>query len=56
MTYYQTTKLYRIYWLNWPGYTSKLLYVKCTGHETMHDKIAIITGVKLGLKSNYTIK
>ena len=46
-----TTKLYRIYWLNWSGYPSKRLYVKRTDHET-HDKIATITGATLGLQSN----
>ena len=51
MTYYETTKLYRIYWLDWSGYPSKRLYVKCTGHET-HNKIATITGATLGLQSN----
>ena len=34
-----------------PGYPSKCLYVKRTGHET-HDKIATITGATFGLKSN----
>ena len=51
MTYYYTAKLYRIYWLDGPNYPSKCFYVKRTGHET-HDKIAIITGGTLGLKSN----
>ena len=45
------TKLYRIYWLDLPGYPSKRLYVKRTGHETYY-KIAIITGMTLGLKNN----
>ena len=47
----KSTKLYRIYWLDWSGYPSKRLYVKRTGHET-HDKIATITGATLGLQSN----
>ena len=41
-------ELYRIYW---PDNPSKHLQVKYTGHE-MHDKIATITRVTLGLKSN----
>ena len=45
------TKLYRIYWLDWPGYPSKCVYVKRTGHET-HYKIATITVMTLGLKNN----
>ena len=45
------TKLYRNYWLDCPGYPSKCLYIKHLGHET-HDKIAIIAGATLGLKSN----
>ena len=34
----------------WPGYHSKRLYVKCTGHETL-DKIAAITEAILGLRA-----
>ena len=49
MTCYTTELCKKIYW---PGYPSKSLYVKHTGHET-HDKIATITRVTLGLKSNY---
>ena len=48
MTCYLTT---RIYWLDWPGYPTKYLYVKHIGHET-HNKIATITGAIIGLKSN----
>ena len=52
MAYYYPTELYRIYW---PGYPSKWLYVKCTGHET-HNTIATSTKATLGLKSNQAVK
>ena len=36
----------------WPGYPSKRLYVKSTACHEMYGKIATITGMTLGLKSN----
>ena len=55
MTYYKTTKLYRIYW---PCYPSKCLYVKMhgifmvkrTGH-VMHDKILPLLGRHLASRT-----